>query len=362
MSVKKKGDTMKIHIKPRRPVDNEQGFALVLCLIVIAVLSLVGASAVLVSTTNQNIVQNYTKQTQAFNATEGGIQSVYAQIKNDILYRGDEVVNPHTSSAFLSLGDRAGSYAVTISDGLDDNLGLYDPLLPTGVIKLQSTGTLWDSTQNIEVFVELTPDPAVTVDIDKKAVITSGDNTGSGPHVVNGYDEFGNLDTTNQVETFAVLPDINQDALKALADFSFDSFGNGEAAVMDAAGVVDFWKNPPTNTKPWITHIKGNLNVTGNRTLYGVFFIEGTTVDLRGTVRVHGILYAPNATVHTEIHGGGSPWDQPVMGQVVCGTGGVVANGNHADVQLVPEYVDALKNLGGDTMLVEFMQGTWKQY
>ena len=230
-----------------------------------------------------------------------------------------------------------------------------------------------DAYQRIQIFARLIPDPTVHVDLDDKAIITSGPNN-AGPQLVTGYDSFGYTDPDDpnyMVDTFTTLPTVDQDGVRGLADFSFAQLTDTELndvlqedppSTKAPTPQTDFWKDPPANTQPWIIHVRGNLDISGNVTLYGIIFVEGDTAAVRGQSRVHGILYAPNATVYTEIHGGGTPWAQPVMGQVICGSGGVVADGNHADVQLVPEYVEAFRNLGGDVNTAELVAGSWKQF
>jgi hypothetical protein len=362
---------MKPYKKPHAMVKNEKGFVLVLCLIVMAVLSLLGASALMISSTNQHIVMNYRKQTMAFNVAEAGLQFGLARLRNNPLWRGEETTNPNTRTEYMYTGDTLGWYVLHTYDRTDDNNGTYDPLIPAGYVKLICEGRIPDAYQRIQIFAQLIPDPTVHVDLEDRAIITSGPNLGSGTHVVNGYDSFGNLDNANMVETFTTLPTVDQDGVKGLADFSFAQLTNTELtnvlqedppSTKAPTPQTDFWKDPPADTQPWIIHVRGNLVISGSVTLYGIIFVEGDTVDLEGSCRVHGIIYAPNATVYTRIHGGGSPWDQPVMGQVISGDGGVLANGNHADVQLVPEYVEAFRNLGGDVNTAELVAGSWKQF
>jgi len=336
------------------PFTNKDGMALVLCLLVISVLSLLGGSALLVSSTNQKISANYSKQAQAFNVAEAGVEKAIATIKNSVLWRGDDSP-PQTFTG--SLG--SGSYTVTISDSTDDNNGVYNGLIPAGYVKFESAATYSDSAQTVECFVSLAPDDASTANSPDAAAITTGPNTGSGPHVVNGYDNDGVLNAGFILSNQPALPDVNEDALKAFADYSFSSLGNGETDGLTADGVTDFFKDSPTDTQPHIIHVTGNMDISGDRNLYGIIFVEGDTVTLSGAVRVHGIIYAPYATIRTTINGGGDPGDQPVMGQVICGSGGIYARGNHADVQHVRDYVDAFNNWGGDTVNVTVE--SWKQ-
>jgi hypothetical protein len=360
---------MKPTKKPRMMIINEEGFVLVLCLIVIAVLSLVGGSALMISATNQQIVMNYKKQTQAFNVSEAGLQFGLARVRSNPLWRGDETANPQTRTEYMFTGDVLGWYTLYTYDRTDDNNGIYDPLVPAGYVKLVSEGRIPDAQQRIEIFVQLIPDPTVTVDVDDKAIITSGGN--SSPQSVHGYDPYGNEDDANMVDLNTTLPTVDQDGVRALADFSFDELTDTEVenvlqedppSTAAPTPQVDFWKDPGTETKPWVIHVKGDLDISGDFILYGIIFVEGGIVNIRGKSRVHGIVYAPNATVFTKIRGGGAPNAQPVMGQVIAGDGGVVADGEHADVQLIPAYVEAFRNLGGDVNTAEIADGSWRQY
>jgi hypothetical protein len=76
------------------------------------------------------------------------------------------------------------------------------------------------------------------------------------------------------------------------------------------------------------------------------------------------VIYAPNTINETEIKGGGNPNDQPIMGQLICGPGGIKPAGNHGDVQLVQDYVDAFNNFAGEVVLEvdSPVLGSWRQY
>jgi len=333
-----------------KTLSQQHGMALVLCLLIMTVLSAVGTSALMVASTNQKIASNYKMQTQAFNVSEAGTQFGLAQIKNSVIWRGSD---PATGTASGSLG--TGSYALTVYDSTNDANGLYDSTLPSGFVRLVSAGTFSGSTQRVETILELSPNEATAANIQEAAVITTGPNTGSGPMVVNGYDNDGNLNPSYVLANQPSLPAINGPAIEAMADFYY----GGNLTTELPADVTNFFKDHPADTKPWITVVEGNLDVQGDEILYGIIYVKGQDVTLRGTVRVHGVIYAPNAVYTTDIRGGGSPGDQPVMGQVICGIGGVEARGNHADVQYVKDYADALRNLGGDITDVTVV--SWKQ-
>jgi Tfp pilus assembly protein PilX len=339
-------------------LKNQNGSALIICLLSLAVLSALGTAALMVSTTNQNIAGNYRKQSQAFYVAEAGLQYALASIKDDMTWRGDTTYS--TTRDDIIIGNITANYTATTYDSSIGPYGEYDPLIPGGYVKIVSEGVFQDSTQTVETLVSISPDDSsVIADSKDKAVITSGGNTGSGIHVVNGYDDDGNL-ASDMVETYATLPTVNQDALRTFADYSFSSLTNTEVGTL--SGQTDFFKDAPQNDQPYIIHVSGDVTIGGSSDVYGIIFVEGTSVVLSGSVRIHGVIYAPNASITTTINGGGSPGDQPVMGQVISGTGGVHASGNHADVQFVKDYVDAFNNFGGADVNVDPVPGSWRQH
>ena len=341
-------------MKKRMFSNNENGAALIVCLLTLAVISALGAAALVVSATNQRIAGNYRRQAQAFYAAEAGLQKGLASIKADITWRGNIVST--VSGESMETGSTLARFSVTTHDARDDGKGVYDPVISGGLVRLVSEGFFLDSTQMVSVFVRLSPDENSRADSPFKAVVTAGSNVGNAFDRVNGFDENGNSDT-NMVLDHHALPAVNQEALKMFADVMVQG-----DLVDDTLGLTGFWENPPYNTRPHIVHVSGNLSVSGSRQLYGIIFVEGASVVLDGSVRVHGVIYAPNATVATIINTAGSPREMSVMGQVISGEGGVAAAGSHANVQLVKEYVDVFNNFGGAHVRASEVPGSWRQY
>jgi Tfp pilus assembly protein PilX len=65
---------------PRMSPGDEKGMVLVLGLLLVAVLSLVGTTAVMTSTTDMKINSNYKSGAQAFYIAEAGIERARAQL------------------------------------------------------------------------------------------------------------------------------------------------------------------------------------------------------------------------------------------------------------------------------------------
>ncbi len=355
-SFKRKNAGLPVWIKNQCLLSSQKGSALIICLLSLSVLSVLGTAALLVSVTNQTIAGNYQRQTQAFFVAEAGLHRAIAEIRNDITWRGDTTGS--TSEGFMEIGDVSAGYTVTTHDAKDDGNGRYDPLIPGGCVKLTSEGVFLDAVQTVETLVRFSPVDGSRADSPQKAVVTSGDNAGSDGHGVYGYDQHGSEDTPNMVDTGAALPAVNQKALKTFADISFTTLENDRVDA-DLSGRTGFWRNPPQNTRPYIIHVSGDMNISGNRHVHGIVFVEGE-VTLGDSVRIHGVIYAPNALSATVING--ITGYRSVMGQVLAGPGGIHAANDHADVQYVKAYVDAFNHFGGDMVNVNPVPGTWRQY
>ncbi|MFH1156565.1 MAG: hypothetical protein V1793_22400 [Pseudomonadota bacterium] len=345
-----------------RSLMSRSGSALIAVLLALALVSALGANALLTAGFEHTITGNFRKQALAFETAEAGLELCIAQIRHDIQWRGDRPSSaPTGTSGTLGSGAQSATFTATLWDGSDDSRGLYDPLIPADHVKIRSTGSVSNALQRVECLVRLNPEPGSRADSPYVAVVTEGEDTTSGPHHINGYDNDGRLDDAplpnDMVWTNSDrMPKVNTDALRAFADFSLDCLTDV------LPGQTGFWKDAPLNTRPWIIHVSGNLKIDGKRTLYGIIFVEGNSVILGGMARVEGIIYAPNTTKPFEINGGGISSENSVMGQVLAGKGGIEASGNHCDAQLVTEYVDAFNNYAGPLVNVTPLPGTWRQF
>ncbi len=150
-------------------------------------------------------------------------------------------------------------------------------------------------------------------------------------------DEFGNPDSTLLIENAPFMPEINYNDLVAQAAAQLHvKFGNFTPA--------DGYPNPSNpsfyyfGTTPNVTHVQGNLTISGGRTVYGIFVVEGD-VELQGSGRLEGILFLPNSS-STVAYGGGDPDESSVSGGILS-YGVVDGTGNHITVQLNPTYLQA---------------------
>ena len=202
--------------------------------------------------------------------------------------------NPQSRTNIASTSFNGGTFAVTVAD-LDS------------VVELSITGTYLDLIRTIEIIT------TARAPLEDLAIYTTGTVTN-----VVVLDEFSNPDPTLLVENQSSLPDIDNQALTALAtsqghvevgEFSpADGYPNGPPG--------SFYYSDPTAN---VTHVLGDLRVKKDRTVYGIFLVEGD-IFLEGSARVEGVLYLKNSG-QIILSGSGRNRKSYV-------TGGIVANGD----------------------------------
>jgi hypothetical protein len=337
--------------------------ALAACLCIMAAVTLIGAGALVISSVNLKAAANYEKQAQAFHIAEAGLQLAIATIRSDFTWRGEETSDPDLPEGGFDILGRAGGYAVSIYDATDDGQGVYDANIPGGFVRFVSEGVLEDSSQTLACFVELKPNPWSRAYSPYAAVLTIGADSG----LVKGYNDAGTEDSDAMILTSSsdppvvLLPAVNQEALKTFADYTFNTLGDTQFD-NNLSGLASFWRDDPINTRPYVIHVSGNVNIS-DRQVYGIIFVEGTSVTLSGSAKVEGVIYAPNASSGVVISDAGSAAERSVKGQVIAGAGGVSDSGlGNSNVQLVEAYVDAFNNFGGSIVDVAVVPGSWKHF
>ncbi len=61
--------------------------------------------------------------------------------------------------------------------------------------------------------------------------------------------------------------------------------------------------------------VLGDLQIVGNRTIYGMFYVQGNIL-IQGNATIEGVLYLPNET-STLSHGGGGPFPGNIIGGII---------------------------------------------
>jgi hypothetical protein len=333
---------------------------MVLCLMVLGVLGVMSLWVLKTAFLNRLIAHNQVRQVQSFYLAESGLKIAVAGIQGNPLWRGEDFEAWPAATGELSLTGLKGTYAVTVYDATNDGNGRWDSRLPGGVLRIVSEGSLATSFQELSCSVRLTPSAAHAAHSPKIAVISSGDIALSGGAVpVMGFDELGRPDAA-MIQADAVLPEINPIALKSLADEAVDALDD---EIFDTCFRTRerFWRDSPADTQPYITWVRGDLTISGNRRLQGIFFVEGEQVSLSGDATLHGVLYAPNARNIILPEGDLSTPQHPIMGQVLAGQGGVQGTGDCLGVQLVGEYVDAFNDASSSVVSASVIPGSWRQ-
>ena len=115
----------------------------------------------------------------------------------------------------------------------------------------------------------------------------------------------------------------------------------------NGAGGSFYYHDDSDNSKdiPNIVYINGNLTVTGNTTVNGIFAIEGDDIDISGEANINGIIiFRGDGT----IRGGGSPGKTEALGVIAYGT--LTGNGSNTDVQITEALYDTLDNIASSSL------------
>lgn len=338
-------------------ITGKNGSILVICLMVLAILGVLSLWAGKIASLNRKTAFNHVRQLQSHYLAEAGIDLSLAAIREDPLWRGDDPEMAPSGKGALDLNGVTGSYAITICDATDDGNGEWDARLPGGILTLFSEGACAEAYQSVSCRIKLSPSTEKAIVSPRIAVLSAGEITVAGetPALV-GLDELG-CEDVSMIRENTVLPEINQTTLKVMADGAYDVLDD-EAFDEHLSGRKTFWRDSPADSQPYITWVIGDMILTGKKALYGIFFVEGERVSLSGEVSLFGVLFAPNAQSVT-IPGEGSSGSPSIKGQVVAGTGGVESSGSGMGVQLVGAYVDAFNDVGGGSVEVSIIPGSW---
>ena len=133
--------------------NNEKGMVLPLGLMFLAIISILGTTAVIVTTTDLKIGSNYRTSEQAFYAAEAGIEEARARLRGSSTaasYAGDPsaTYDPWWSAYILT----SGSWQT--SDGPDHN-GSYNNYIPTSFSHTNTTITANSLQTDISYFVKI---------------------------------------------------------------------------------------------------------------------------------------------------------------------------------------------------------------
>jgi len=217
-------------------------------------------------------------------------------------------LNSNWDEGFANLALGGASGRVWIEDqSSNPSLSAFEKMIV-------SVGLFDDVAETTMVTLRLPPD------IGKYALFATGDVDN-----INTYNEFGFEDSTLIMKNAGILPAIDWDALEMLAINQGSVEGNGK-------GKSFYFKDKEPN----VTIVYGDLIISGNTTLYGIYIVHGNVI-MNGNVHVEGIIAMPDPG-SVIMHGGGNPKIMNVTGGVVVDAN-VKGTGNHVSVKYHPDYM-----------------------
>lgn len=254
---------------------------------------------------------NQYTNTVARNAATSGIYMTLSRLYRDNSWR----------AGYSNLTLAGSTLNVDLQDRNDD------PTLSSMELRAVSAATYESTTKTVEVLLGIPPDLADLAIFVTDTIID-----------VTALDESRNPDPSLIVQNAPEMLPFDKEGLVALAV--------AQSHVINSNFTPpDNWPtNDPTkdfywdsaNDIPNVTHVKGNLTISGGTQVYGIFVVEGNAT-LNGSARLEGVLYLPNPGTIV-IHGGGDPKESTI-------TGGVFANasingtGNHITVEYESDYM-----------------------
>jgi len=131
---------------------NEKGIVLPLGLVFLAIIAILGTTAVIVTTTDLKIGSNYRASEQSFYAAEAGIEEARARLRGfstDANYAGDPSPYAPWWSAYILT---SGSWQTSDDSGYDAN---YNNYIPTSVSYTNTTITTNSLQTDISYFVKI---------------------------------------------------------------------------------------------------------------------------------------------------------------------------------------------------------------
>ncbi|MBW2737747.1 MAG: pilus assembly PilX N-terminal domain-containing protein [Deltaproteobacteria bacterium] len=291
--------------------NNEKGFVLPVGLMFLAIIAILGTTAVIITTTDLKIGTNYRASEQAFYVAEAGIQRAANALKagasngfDDELLGSDGILSFGSS---VSFGD--GTYAVQVTDNDDGDSNMFSD--SDGKVLITSIGTIDNASKTIEAvyyYREVDVDGALGIYGHNPAVELSGaseidgrdynvppdfDCSGAGctATLAGGAPAEPGIYTEEAIIPVGLITDETDSKQNVFGDPPIDEDGGG-------AGSVPYWQNFANSLTPDLTvdsATEGTIteNIFGCRDNPQITMITDSAVTgthLSGTIDGAGIL------------------------------------------------------------------------
>ena len=316
---------------------NKKGIALILGFIVIAVLTIFGATVISRSISETRVVKRHTESNQAFWLAEAGINCALKELK---LSYSSTLANCTVSP----IG--AGRYAVGAPVNIVKSGQTYKQITSYGFIPATSPARENRTIEALMVKFEYTPNDFYTNAIYTAGGITTQGNSfdvnGNVTYAGNFSGSQGNIDgNISQNSSIYPLAQLNFDQIRAISQ------GQGNyhnSTQLNGPFPTSFWYNQTVGI-PNVIFLEGNLDLSGKTHVAGFFVVGGEVVynaTISGNVDVDGSIYTNGRFT---INGGGNALN------IDGGTwsGQLTTLHGNAKVDYNQTVMTAIQNLGLDT-------------
>lgn len=155
---------------------------------------------------------------------------------------------------------------------------------------------------------------------------------------VTAQDSSGVINASLAMEKAPFMPKINKTSLVNLAESQGQKYTDSDFAPDDDFPNGSFYES---GTTPNVIYVTGNLQVEKERTIYGIYVVDGNVI-LQEDAKIEGIMYLPNTSTVIENFGDHMGNSQVNGGVVTWGT--VNGNGYQITVKHSAEYWNKFVN------------------
>jgi Tfp pilus assembly protein PilX len=324
---------------------NRKGAALVICFMVIAVLTILGAAILSASMSENSIAKRLSESTQAFWLAEAGVNQALDGLRSNY-----DLTNINSTA----LG--AGGYSATIAANADETRTVtaqgFIPFIPPFCTTRVIVVTMNKLSVTPTNFYDNALYSSANISISGNSYDVEGNVIYAGTITSNT----GNIDgTITRDPAIAPLASLSYDQLRAISK-SQDNYH--DASELKGPFPDSFWYDESLGI-PNVVFLEGNFDLKGNDVVGGFFVVGGeVTYDavLSGNVTVKGCIYARGTFT---VNGGGNALN--VDGGIWTGSGATL-NG-HVKISYNDVYMNAIKGLNIDTdVQVNSWQDTQNPY
>ena len=285
--------------------------------LLILIVGFAASFGILAQGKNRRYVESVDRMVDRF----GGYTAKNASASGAYMALNQLYLNPNWRAGFTNLALGGNVFSVSVQDqNQDAGLGPYK-------LRILANGGNADAANqsDVTVFTRRFQEFAVWAKDSVRSVTSQDSNS-----VIN---------SALTMEKAPFMPKVDKTTLINVAESNGRKYTDPTFAPSDGFPNGNFYKS---GTTPNVIYVTGNLKVAKDRTIYGIYVVEGNVL-LKQNAKVNGILYLPNSSSSVLDFGVDDKGDSDLKGGIVT-WGAVNGNSFQITVKHFPEYWRAFAN------------------